>query len=62
MQKLLVYSIFRTEYSRELSVQLAETKWHGAVLDLIIMLNGTFVLLPMLTAAREGGALLGDSL
>jgi hypothetical protein len=43
MQKL-VYSIFTTEYSREFSVQLMETKWQDAVLGLIIMPNGTTVL------------------
>jgi hypothetical protein len=47
MQKL-VYNALRAEYSRVLSVKLVETKWHGAVSDLIIMLNATFVLPQML--------------
>jgi hypothetical protein len=37
-----------------------ETKWQGAGLDLVITVNGTFVLPPML--ASKGGALQGDSL
>jgi hypothetical protein len=35
---------FKTRYMRELSVQLAERKWHDAILDLIIMFNGKFAL------------------
>jgi hypothetical protein len=54
-----VYSFSTTEYSRELPVKPVETKWHDVALDLIIMLNGTFVL-PQVLASR-GGVLLGVS-
>jgi hypothetical protein len=44
--------VLTTEYSRELSAWLVETKWHGAISDLIIKLNSTFVL-PQILA--DGG-------
>jgi hypothetical protein len=40
--------IFTAKYSREFSVWPVETKWHGTVLDLIIMLKSMFVLPQML--------------
>jgi hypothetical protein len=39
-----MYDIFTTEYSRELPVLPVKKKWHGAVSDLIVMLNGVSVL------------------
>jgi hypothetical protein len=47
-EKLLVYSIFTVEYSRELFYSWWKEKWHNTVLDLIIMRNETFGLLQML--------------
>jgi hypothetical protein len=44
MQKLLVHSIFATESLSNLPVQAVKTKWHVAVLDLFITLNGKFIL------------------
>jgi hypothetical protein len=44
-----------TEYSWELSVQPVKTKWNGTVLDLIIMLNGTFTMLYMLADSNQHG-------
>jgi hypothetical protein len=40
--ELLLHSVIMTEYSREL-LQPVETKWHGSVSDLIILLNGASV-------------------
>jgi hypothetical protein len=40
----MVHNIFATEYSREFSVQPIETKRHGAVSDMIVMLYGKSVL------------------
>jgi hypothetical protein len=36
--------MFATEYSTELSMQPVETAEHGTKSDLIVMLNGKFVL------------------
>lgn len=61
MQKLLTY--ITTEHSRGLSVFLEDTKWHGDVSNLIIMLNGTFVFSQFLhTAASKVSTFVRDYL
>jgi hypothetical protein len=47
-----VHSVLTSKYSRKLSVQLMETKWYGAAMDLIIMLNSIFLMPQMLA---DGG-------
>jgi hypothetical protein len=52
---------FENGYSTEFPVLPLERKWHGAVSNFSIMLNGTFVLIQMLTDdGSGGGALLGN--
>jgi hypothetical protein len=59
---LLTKVFLKTKFVRELYVKTVETKWHGAVLDLIIMPNGMSWHRHWHMAASRGGALLGDSL
>jgi hypothetical protein len=48
----MAYNNFTVVYSSELPVEVMGTKWHGAVSDLVVVVNGIFVL-PQILA--DGG-------